>query len=176
LVEGGKAAMGKVVVLAAEPFRRRMREQDVETALAASSLEARTHLDPERPPPHLRLGVLVGTGSVADRTAEPRDAKPGRFLEPTVNVDAALRPPRWSFDSQGRKRIVESRRDRVVVARYVQQRHVETADDVLEVVPGQVSARQDDVRLEIQELVSVQALVNLVRDGENARQASTSRR
>jgi hypothetical protein len=63
-----------------------------------------------------------------------------------------------------------------VVARYVQQRHVETADDVLEVVPGQVSARQDDVRLEIQELVSVQALVNLVRDGENARQASTSRR
>ena len=63
-----------------------------------------------------------------------------------------------------------------MVARHVQQRHVEAADDVLEVVPGQVPAREDDVSLEIQELVPVQALVDLVRDGENAGQASTSRR
>ncbi len=144
-----------------------MGHEHIETALAVGSPQSRKHLDGQRPPPHLSLRVLVGTGSVAHGTAEAGDTQPGRVLNPAVNVDAALRSPCGSFESQGRPRIVETRRDRVVVARHVQQRHVEA---------GQVPARQHEVGLQRDELVSEKALVLLVRDGENAGQASTSRR
>src|SRR5260370_42539589 len=121
-IEGREAAMSKVVVLAAETLGRRMRQQHIETALAIASPQARKDLDWQRPPSHLRRRVLVGTGSVAHRTAKARDSKTGRALDPPVYVHAALRPPRGSFGSQGRPRTVERRRARGVGAPPVQPR------------------------------------------------------
>jgi hypothetical protein len=57
-----------------------------------------------------------------------------------------------------------------VVAGHVQKRDVDAAHDVLEVVPGQVSTREDEVGFEFQKLVSVEAFVDLVCDRKDSRQ------
>ncbi len=44
---------------------------------------------------------------------------------------------------------------RIVVSRHVEQRHVEAGDEVLEVVEGKVTARNDEVRPERLNLVAV---------------------
>src|SRR5258708_8323888 len=157
-IEGREAAMSKVVVLAAETLGRRMRQQHIETALAMASPQARKDLDWQRPPSHLRRRVLVGTGSVAHRTAKARDTKAGRVLDPAVYVHAALRPPRGPFGSKGRPWIVERRRDRVVVARHVQQRHVEAAGHVLQGGPRPIPSPQPEVGLQLYHPVPQTAL------------------
>ena len=57
-----------------------------------------------------------------------------------------------------------------MVARHVEQRHIEAADDVLQVVEGKVPATKHDVGLQAVELVSVEPFVDLVRDRKDARQ------
>jgi hypothetical protein len=54
-----------------------------------------------------------------------------------------------------------------VVARDVQHRHVEPADDVLEVVEGKVATAQNQVRLDRGQAVAEQRLIDLVGDGED---------
>lgn len=56
-----------------------------------------------------------------------------------------------------------------MVARDVQQGHVEAADEVFEVVPGQVAAAEDEVRLQGRQPFAVESLFDLVGDGEDAR-------
>jgi hypothetical protein len=56
-----------------------------------------------------------------------------------------------------------------VVAGNVEHRHVEPADQVLEVVEGEVAAPQDELRPQGRQPVAVQRLVDLVGDGQDAR-------
>jgi len=56
-----------------------------------------------------------------------------------------------------------------VVAGYVQKGDVETADQVLEIVEGQVAAGKDDVGPDRREPVAVERLVDLIADREDAR-------
>jgi len=60
-----------------------------------------------------------------------------------------------------------------VVAGNIEERHVEPADDVLEVVEGKIAAAQDEVRFDRGQAIAIQRLVDLVGDGEDAR-GSTS--
>ena len=55
-----------------------------------------------------------------------------------------------------------------MIARHVQQRHIEAADDVLEIVKGKIPAAKYDVGLQTVELVSIEPLIDLVRDGKDA--------
>jgi hypothetical protein len=55
-----------------------------------------------------------------------------------------------------------------VVSGHVQDRNVEAADQVLEVVEGQVATRQDDVGPIGAEPISIKGLVDLVGDREDA--------
>jgi hypothetical protein len=55
-----------------------------------------------------------------------------------------------------------------VVAGDVKQRDVEAADQILEVVERKVPAAEHDVRPHRGQLVAVEALFDLVRDGEDA--------
>jgi hypothetical protein len=57
-----------------------------------------------------------------------------------------------------------------MVARHVQQRHVEPAHEVFEVVERQVAAGDRQVGPQRGQAVGVQRLVDLVRDREDARQ------
>jgi hypothetical protein len=56
-----------------------------------------------------------------------------------------------------------------MVARDIQQGHVEPADQVLEVVEREVTAAEDEVGLEVPKPVAVQRLLDLVGDGEDPR-------
>src|SRR5260370_1364931 len=96
------------------------------------------------------------------------DAKPGRLDEAAVDVDATVRSSRRRVGPQRRPLLIDRAQVGIVVARHVQQGHVEAADDVLEIVGGQVPAAEDDIGCEPDELVAVQALVDLVRDREDA--------
>jgi hypothetical protein len=55
-----------------------------------------------------------------------------------------------------------------VVAGHVEQRDVEAADEIFEVVEGQVAAAEHHVRPDLGQLVRVKAFLDLVRDGEDA--------
>src|SRR5260370_35825667 len=98
-VKRREAAMGKVVVLAAETLRRRMRQQHIETALAVASPQAGKDLDSQRPPSHLRGRVLIGTGAVAHRSAKARDTKGRRRLNPPRHTHPGVRAPRSRVES-----------------------------------------------------------------------------
>jgi hypothetical protein len=56
---------------------------------------------------------------------------------------------------EGHERRVGGFHARIVVSGYVQERNVEAADEVLEVVERQVAAREDEVRPQCLELVPV---------------------
>ena len=55
-----------------------------------------------------------------------------------------------------------------MVAGHVQQRDVDPADQVLEVVERQVAAAEDQVGTKARQPVAVEPLIDLVRDGEDA--------
>jgi hypothetical protein len=55
-----------------------------------------------------------------------------------------------------------------VVARHVEQRDVEAADQVLEIVEGQVAAAQDQVGPDLRQALAVETFIDLVGDGEDA--------
>jgi hypothetical protein len=56
-----------------------------------------------------------------------------------------------------------------VVPRHVEQRHVEPADQVLEIVERKIAAAQHQVEVQAAQLVAIQRLVDLVGDGEDSR-------
>lgn len=55
-----------------------------------------------------------------------------------------------------------------MVAGHVQQRDVDPADQVLEVIERQVAAAKDQVGTKARQPVAVEPLIDLVRDGEDA--------
>jgi hypothetical protein len=56
-----------------------------------------------------------------------------------------------------------------VVARDVEQRDVEPADEILQIVEGQVAAAEDQVGPDLRQAVAVETLIDLVGNGEDAR-------
>src|SRR5260370_24992650 len=80
-VEGSEPAVRKVVFLAGEPLRRRVREQYVYATPASSAPHGGDQLDPPRPPPHLGFRVLIRAWLGAHRSADARHAKPGLLHE-----------------------------------------------------------------------------------------------
>src|SRR5207249_3747819 len=119
---------------------------------------------------HLALAVLVRALAITDRPAEAGERQPGSGDHTAVGVVAALGP---------RDRVLEADRGRVdgrrrellvVVAGHVHQRLVRPADQVLEVVEGQVAAGDDQVGPKLCEQVAVEGLLDLVRDGQDAGQ------
>ena len=70
---------------------RRVRDQDVQLPAAQDTLQPDAELEPDRPPPHLALRVLVGPLFVANASAKPGDAQPVRLDKAPVDVDASLR-------------------------------------------------------------------------------------
>jgi hypothetical protein len=56
-----------------------------------------------------------------------------------------------------------------VVARHVEQGNVETADEIFEVVEGQVAASEHEIGSHVGQPVAVEAFVDLVRNREDAR-------
>jgi hypothetical protein len=62
-----------------------------------------------------------------------------------------------------------------MVPRHVQQRHIEAADQVLEVIEREVAARENDVRPIRAKPVSVKSLVDLVGDREDAQWLAATR-
>jgi hypothetical protein len=63
-----------------------------------------------------------------------------------------------------------------VISGHIEERHVDTRDQVLQIFEGQIAARDDEVWPQCVELISVKRFVDLVGDGENSRQARISRR
>jgi len=59
-----------------------------------------------------------------------------------------------------------------VVAGHVEQRHVEPANQVLEIVERKIATAQDKLDVQRPQLVAVQGLVDLVGDGEDSRDAT----
>jgi hypothetical protein len=91
----------------------------------------------------------------------------------TVDVVATLWSGNLDAVVEGHKRRIKRPHVGIVVSRHVQQRHIESRDEVLEVVEWQVAARDDEVRPERLKLVPEKKLVDFVRDRENP-QARTS--
>ena len=60
-----------------------------------------------------------------------------------------------------------------MVPGYVEQGHVEPAEQVFEVVEGEVTAAEDQVGVEVSQPVAVQRLFDLVGDGEDARRLAS---
>src|SRR5690242_19521654 len=128
--------------------RRRVRHQDVELSSAADAFEAERYLESQRPATHLALAVLVRPFLVAQASSEPGHAGAWGSDHATVDVDAPLRPRARKLRAQRHPGHVRRLEAWVVVAGYVQQRNVEAADEILEVVEGQVPAAEDHVRPE----------------------------
>ena len=57
-----------------------------------------------------------------------------------------------------------------MVARDIQERNVEPADQIFEVIERQVAARKNDVRAERCELFAVQRFIDFIGDCEDSRQ------
>jgi hypothetical protein len=55
-----------------------------------------------------------------------------------------------------------------VIAGHVEKRNVEPADQVLEIVEGQVAAAQDQVGPDLRQAIAIEAFIDLVGDGEDA--------
>jgi hypothetical protein len=55
-----------------------------------------------------------------------------------------------------------------VISGHVEKRNVQPADEILQVVEGEVAAADDDVRPDRREPVPVEAVFDLVADGEDA--------
>jgi hypothetical protein len=101
-------------------------------------------------------------------STKPGDAKPCNLDQAAVDVGASLRPWHRKLSSQGHPRRVWWLEAGVVVAGYVKQRDVEAADQVFEVVEWKIPAAEHDVRPDWRQLIAVEALLDLVRDGEDA--------
>jgi len=56
-----------------------------------------------------------------------------------------------------------------VVARNIDERYVEPADHVLQIVEGKVAGGNHEVRSELDELVGVKPLVHLIGDRQDSR-------
>src|SRR5260370_33168089 len=94
-VEGSEPAVRKVVFLAGEPLRRRVREQYVYATPAPSAQYLGDQLDPPCAPPHLGFRVLIRAWLVAHRSAEAGDAKPGPLHDATVDAHGTLGAFPW---------------------------------------------------------------------------------
>lgn len=55
-----------------------------------------------------------------------------------------------------------------MIAGHVEKRNVEPADQVLEIVEGQVAAAQDQVGPDLRQAIAIEAFIDLVGDGEDA--------
>jgi hypothetical protein len=73
----------------------------------------------------------------------------------TIDVVATLRSGDGHLRPQRRPCHVRGPDARIVISRYVEERHVGAADQVLEIVERQVAARDDQVRPELAELLCI---------------------
>jgi hypothetical protein len=73
----------------------------------------------------------------------------------TVDVVATFRPWYRNPVVEGYESRIKRPHIRIVVSRHIEQWHVEARDEILEVLEGQVAARDDEVRPERLKLVPV---------------------
>ena len=151
--------------------RRRVGDQDVELATGTNPLEAEPKLELQRAPAHLALRILVRPFLVANAAPEAGDSKPVHLDDPAVDVVASLRTRYGQLGTQRHPRHVPRLEAFVVVAGDVEERDVHAAHQVFEVVERQVTTGKDEVWLQGREPVTVQQLIDLVGDGEDARVA-----
>src|SRR5262249_36724053 len=123
-------------------------DDDVDAA-AEPTPEPCTRLQPQGPPAHLALGVLVGTLLVSEGPAETGDVQACCLEYAALGAVTALGP------GYGVAQCVAvpgpctdgiPAQVRVVVAEDVDQRHPRARNQVFQVLERQVTARQDDVR------------------------------
>lgn len=149
--------------------RRRVGDEDVELASLVHASQPEVDLELQRTAAHLRLGVLVGSIPVAQAAAQSGDTEAELIRNMSVDVDAALGTEYRRLAAVGHPGQVNRLKACVVVARDIQERNVQLADQVLEVVERQVAAGEYQVGLDRRQPVAVQAFVDFVGDGEDAR-------
>ena len=118
---------------------------------------------------HLALRVLVRARPVADRPTETGDDKAGRLHHSPVEILAAGRPDDRPVRDERAPQRVGPAQVGVMVAGDVQQRLVGPADQVLEVLEGQVATGDDEVWVELSKGVTPERLRYFVSNGEDAR-------
>jgi hypothetical protein len=115
------------------------------------------------------LCVLIGPLAIADRSAQPGDPKPGGILDPAIDADAALGAHSGAGGREPQPHVVRRPQRGVMVAGDIEKGDVRAGDQILEVVEWQVTARDDEVRLQLLEGVALESLGDLIRDCEHAR-------
>lgn len=60
-----------------------------------------------------------------------------------------------------------------MIARHIKQRHIEPADEILQIIERQITARNDQVRTYLRQTLTVKGFVDFVRDREYAQYAHT---
>ena len=149
--------------------RRRMGDEDVELASLVHASQPEAELELQRAAAHLPLRVLVGSVLVAQAAAEAGDTEAELIRDMSVDVDAALRTAYRRLPTVGGPCQVDRLKACVVVARDIEERNVEPADQVLEVIERQVATTEYEVGLDGRQPIAIQAIVDFVRDGEDAR-------
>ena len=164
----GEALVGRVGTVP-DAKRWGVRNEHIQSVSGEWPAEPEADFQPEGSPPHFRLRVLVGTPVVSDRAAQPGDPESRLVGQTAVHVDAAGRSPRLQLeclrDVEGGGAWPEIR---VVVARHVEERHVQRGDEEVEIAVGEIAASEDQVGSQLEQARAVQAFLDLVSDSQNS--------